>query len=188
MLRRRSAWVGLGVVLLAALGAVAARSAGAPRASAQDTAAAGASSRPHPLSCKPSPPVVVSVLATDAPGRSRVRVEALAAVEALEVAVGGTGFAAELPRTVIWRGALAQGESREFEVDRPAPAGASDLWVEAVAAAGPGEVQRSRASLAREAERQVARRADDAGAGRVVVDPATGQKVVEFVGAWGSSR
>jgi len=146
-----------------------------------------ASARPHAVSCKPSPPVVATLVSSGTPGIWHVRLEARAAVAQLEVSMGSRQGDRDLAPVVVWRGSLAQDETREMDV-RYAPASeASGVWVDASVVA-PGSVQRSRAGLAIQDGRVVPQAASGPMGGRLVVDPASGLQVLEVVGTPGGAR
>ena len=163
------------------------RGAGIESRAVEATPEVAASSRPHPLSCKPSPPVVVTLVAGSTSGVWRVRIEALADAAEVEVTMGGRTAAADLSPVTVWRGALAQGESRDLEVRYAPPGGTGEVWVDAAAGAA-NAMQRSRAALAVRDGRAVPHPASEVPPGRTVTDPMSGHEVVEFDGAAGGTR
>lgn len=186
MLRGPSRWVswvavvGVGAAVVAT-GAMTAHRAPAPQDAPRPIVTA--SSKADPRSCKPSAPVVVTLASTSRPGVWRVHLEALATVESAEITLGATAAGGDIARRVAWTGALSQGEERDLELTFAPPHGATNVWVEAAAGRGDA-VQRGRAAIALRGGRPTATvEAAESSAGRLITDPATGEKTVEFVGS-----
>jgi hypothetical protein len=130
---------------------------------------------------------VATLLSGGALDTWHVRLEALVAVSQVDVSMGARSGAQDLAPVVVWRGSLAPGETRQVEVRYAPPSGATEVWVDA-STHEPGAVQRSRAAVSIRDGRAVAPVAVPLEAGRVVLDPVSGLKVLEVVGTPGGSR
>jgi hypothetical protein len=148
---------------------------------------ASASSAPDPRSCKPSPPVTVTLTSTPVRGIWRIQLTARAAVAEAELRIGTGAPGAESQVATVWRGALAAGETREVETRYAFPSGDTDVWAEVAADENRAAIQRSRARLHITNGVAVAA-AEPADAGRLVTDSKTGATVVEYPGAAAVSR
>jgi len=185
-----SAVVGASGALLAASWVDSGIGAGATEIQSAETGTdvpAVVSTRPHPLSCKPSPPVVATLVSGGDAAAWRVRLEALATVSQVELSMGARSGGQDLVPVVVWRGELAQGETRDVDVRYAPPSGATEVWVDASIEV-PGAVQRSRAALALQDGRAMPVAAAPAAAHRLLHDPVSGLEVLEVVGTPGGSR
>lgn len=140
------------------------------------------------LSCKVVPPVHVTLQPAGMPDVWRVRVEARESAPAVTVTLGTRAGERELARTLVWSGALAAGEVRDFEARLAPGADATRVWVEADAAGAPGGTLRSLSGIDLEQGKAVANAVAAADAGRLVKNPQTGETVLEYEGATGGAR
>jgi hypothetical protein len=156
-------WVGLGILAAAAL------------------AAGAAPAQPQPRSCKPSPPLRLTLEPGSTAATWRLRLEAQAPAADVTVTLRTD---AATPR-LVWRGAVAAGETRMFDVRHPVSADATVLQAVAEIAAPANVVLRGVASVALAGGKPVtAARA----AGRLVVNPQSGEPVLELPGTTGGRR
>jgi hypothetical protein len=169
--------VGAGLVL------VAAERNTAPANGSAFTASTGL----DPNSCKPSPPVLVTLVAGRDPGSWHVRLEALERVSAARLSLGARGPEGDVEARVAWRGALDQGQVQELDVRYRPPAGALEVWAEAASEEASAGLRRGRAAVL-VTDAKSLRLAAEADAAHVLVDPESGQKVAEYRVAPGAGR
>ena len=179
---RRLGWAAVGVTL-----AVAALASFLRPAAQQPAPVSATNTSPDPRSCKPTPPVRVTLTAMSR-GIWRIRLEAQAAVEEAVLRMGSGAPGAESEVVAVWRGALAAGEAREVEVRYEAPPGEAQVWAEATADERGDALQRSRAAVRTRGGLAVAASEAPADPGQVVADPESGGQVVEYPGGTGGNR
>jgi hypothetical protein len=113
-----------------------------------------------------------------------VRLAAIAPAADVEVAIG-----ADAVRQVVWRGAVAQGESRRFDVRFAVPGAATAVHAEAnVVTAAPAVVRAVAIVPVAGGKPTPATATATPSAGRVVVDPDRGDTVLELPGEIGGRR
>ena len=173
-MRRSNLQVAVLAVLLVGAGIAGTRVASDAAPAARVAAATGEPS----LSCKPRPPVTVSLVKRD-DGTWQVDVTALEATPAVRVEIG-TG---DRGRT-LWSGALRDGERRSFEARLES--GTLDTWAVAEVPSPAGTTLRSVSTVAGTGART--RTVAAAETGRVVVDPKTGDGVFEYRGQVEAAR
>jgi len=166
-----------------------------PAALAGDrTAAAGAvlaersGAGVDPRSCKPLPPLLVTLEPATRPGVWRLRVEAIDPQADARVTLGASAAGRELTTTQVWRGAIERGAKREFEVAFTPPTAATEVWASGDAMVGAAAAIRGYASLPVLDGHVVATVAAKQSAARLTTNPATGETVVEYQGASGGGR
>jgi hypothetical protein len=148
------------VVALGAAGLVAGASARPAMAAATHRAPA------TPQSCKPRPPLQMTLEPGAASGIWRLRTEATAAVPHVVLVLRDDAGGAQ----VVWRGALVAGAVREFDVRFALQARATRLTAEATLQDAPDAIVRSVASVAVAGGKIVA-------AGAATTVPANGQMI-----------
>ncbi len=143
---------------------------------------------PSPASstCKPLPPVQVTLTAAGR-GIWRIHLEAASPIQDAVLRLGSGGPGAEDRVTVVWRGTLSAGETRDVEALYEAPAGDGQVWAELAADERGAALQRSRATLHTRAGLAIVTQ-EAADLGTVVTDPQSGTAVVEYPGSTGVGR
>lgn len=109
---------------------------------------AGAASLPAaapnaPQSCKPRPPLQITLEPGSAPGTWRVRTEALAPAAQVVLVLRDDAGGSQ----IVWRGALAQDEVREFDVRYAVRTRATRLTAEATLQNTPTAIVRGIATI-----------------------------------------
>jgi hypothetical protein len=144
-------------------------------------AAAQASTR----SCKPQPPVRLTLTPAESPGVWRLHLDAIAPAE-VTVEMGARAGATEVARQIVWRGALGQGSVRDLEARLAVGPEVTSVWAEANAAGG--GALRSVAVVETSQGKPVSHSAVAPSTGRLVTNPATGETVVQYPGVRTGSR
>jgi hypothetical protein len=143
-------------------------------------AVAGGSDR-VPQSCKPLAPVAITLESEAANATWRIAVTATAPAAAVIVSLRDD---AGMER-VVWQGALAGGERRDFVVRHAPPTRATALRAEVAVRETAQFTSRAAAAVALAAGKPVALAAAGAAAGRHVVDAQRGETVLELPGEGG---
>lgn len=147
------------------------------------TAGESPAARSTPVSCKVVSPVQVELAPGAQSGTWRVRAVAREAAQSVVVTMrDDTGRTQS-----VWRGALAAGETREFNVRFAAPRGQATLFAEVAVLDVPAIVQRAAAAIVVANGRPVS---VTAAAPQGTLIPATGttDPVLELPGVTGASR
>jgi hypothetical protein len=141
-----------------------------------------------PRSCKPQPPLLMTLEPGTQPGLWRLHVEAIETLPDARVTLGASTDGHELTTTQVWRGAIERGATRDFELSLVPPAGATEIWASGDAMVGAAAGMRSYASLPVLNGHVVATIAPKPSAARSTTNPVTGETVVEYQGVSGGQR
>ena len=112
------------------------------------------------------------------PGAWHLEIRALETANEVSVHLGSSTGGQTDSRQEIWRGPLRAGQVRSLDVSFSPPPGATSVWAEAQVTTGSTTILRAGAVVPTAA----ATRAAGAPRGTVLVDPASGESVVEYPG------